>query len=203
MGTLAMGLEDGKPIQVKALDLGSQGEPKENPQSWVANEAQWTPEGVKTVLAANNGPDKPYEKQVRELMGTEDNYVSTSRNGLRQSVNEMSTNGPHLTSKSTFEEVENKVAQVTAEGFGPKSTWSQSYKNEVMQRLKLGNPNMTEAMAANKDSVYSALIAGDRKQAAEVLGPAGSTASGQQLEDAVNRYQYRYMQKHGIKIDRT
>lgn len=197
-----MGLDDGKPTKGKALEVGATAPDAEVETSAIELAARLTPQDNMLIRAANNSdPDKPYEKQVRAMFGTEDRYVTDSRAGLREAVNEELKSGPKLKSTDTYETVQDKVADMIAKGFSPESTWSPSYKNMVLDRLRQGNENITREGAANKQVVFDALMAGDRKMATVVLGDAGRNASGQVLEDAVNRYQYREMQKKGIKTD--
>ncbi len=200
-----MGLDDAKPTKGKALEVGATTPDTQVEVSAIELAARLTPEDNMLIRAANPGetadPEKPYEKQVRAMFGTEDRYVSDSRAGLRQAVNEEMKTGTKLKSTDTYETVQDRVAGMIAQGFGPDSTWSPSYKTMVMQRLRLGNENITREGAANKQTVYDAIMASDRKMAVAVLGEPGRNASGQVLEDAVNRYQYREMQKKGIKTD--
>lgn len=197
-----MGLDDAKPTKGKALEVGATTPDTQVEVSAIELAARLTPQDNMLIRAANTAdPEKPYEKQVRALFGTEDRYVSDSRAGLRQAVNEEMKTGPKLKSTDTYETVQDRVASMIAQGFGPDSTWSPSYKTMVMQRLRLGNENITREGAANKQTVYDAIMASDRKMAVAVLGEPGRNASGQVLEDAVNRYQYREMQKKGIKTD--
>lgn len=197
-----MGLDDGKPTKGKALEVGATTPDAEVETSAIELAARLTPQDNMLIRAASHtDPDKPYEKQVRAMFGTEDRYVTDSRAGLREAVNEELKTGPKLKSTDTYETVQDKVAGMIAAGFGPGSTWSPSYKNMVLDRLRQGNENITREGASSKQVVYDALMAGDRKMATAVLGDAGRNASGQVLEDAVNRYQYREMQKKGIKTD--
>ncbi len=198
-----MGLDDSKPVQSKNLEMGNI-TPEAAPEPTAIQMAATLTTEDNMLLRASNAatdPDKPYEKQVRAMFGTEDRYVTDSKLGLRQSVNQEITSGTRLKSTDSYETVQDRVADMIAKGFGPDSTWSRSYQNMVMERLKLGNANITRGDASNKQVVYDALMAGDRKMATAVLGEAGRTASGQTLEDAVNRYQYREMQRKGIKTD--
>ncbi len=197
-----MGLDDGKSTKGKALEAGATTPDTQVETSAIELAARLTPEDNMLIRAANiTDPEKPYEKQVRAMFGTEDTYVTDSRAGLRQAVNEEMKTGPKLKSTDTYETVQDKVAGMIAHGFGPDSTWSPSYKTMVMARLRQGNENITREGAANKQVVYDAIMASDRKMAVAVLGEPGRNASGQVLEDAVNRYQYREMQKKGIKTD--
>jgi hypothetical protein len=197
-----MGLEDGKPAQGKNLELGASTQETAAEPGAIEMAAQLTQADYMLLRAANPGdPEKPYEKQVRAMFGTEDRYVRDSRAGLRDSVNQEITTGSKLRATDPYEEVQNKVAAMIARGFSDQSTWSKSYQNMVLQRLSLGDENITRDSARNKQTVYDALMAGDRKMAVAILGDAGRTASGQVLEDAVNRFQYREMQKNGIKTD--
>lgn len=196
-----MVLDDGKANVVKKLDTGVQATAVDGGQNWVENQAQWNQADFQLARASNDGRANQYERQVEQLFGKEDDYVDHARSSLRSALNETLPKGHKLSKDSTFEQVEDKVAEMVAKGFSARSTWSQEYKNEVMDRLKKGNPDMNEDMAKNKQAVYDALIAGDRLQAVQVLGEAGKTASGRTLEDAVNRYQYRDMLLHGIKKD--
>jgi hypothetical protein len=197
-----MGLDDAKPTKGKALEVGATTPDTEVETSAIELAARLTPQDNMLIRAANTSdPEKPYEKQVRAMFGTEDRYVTDSRAGLRQAVNEEMKTGAKLKSTDTYETVQDRVAGMIAQGFGPDSTWSPSYKTMVMARLRQGNENITREGAANKQVVYDAIMASDRKMAVAVLGEPGRNASGQVLEDAVNRYQYREMQKKGIKTD--
>jgi len=214
-----MAFDDGKPSQGKnlqAFELGSlagsteAGGEKEPSAIEVA--AQWTPNDNKIVRAAVQGtdPEKPYAKQVEAMLGTEDEFVKDSPAALRQAVNEQLRELEQQTGKKlgrvkstdSFEAVEDKNAAAIVAGFGPGSQWSNEFKSSVMTTLREGNPNITRADLSNQATVRDALLARDRKQAAGVLGEAGAaSASGADLERAVNQYNYRHMQKYGIKTD--
>ncbi len=206
-----MALEDGKPAQGKNLELAANtpgGDAVE--ADAIAQAAVLTQADNNMVRAANNtGADKRYEVPVREMFGTEAQYVADSPLRLRQSVNQELKDMEGYTGKKiaavkdtdSYETVQGRVAEMIAFGLGPQSTWSPDYKTMIMKSLREGDPNISKQTATNQTAVYNALMAVDRKHAVQVLGEAGRTASGQTLEDAVNRYSYREMQRKGIKTD--
>jgi hypothetical protein len=219
METAAMGLDDGRPTQGKNLQgfelgglNGSAEAAGDREPSAIEVAAQWTQNDSRIVRASMQGtdPEKPYAKQVEQLLGTEETYVRESPAQLRQAVNAQLRELEQQTGKKlgrvkptdSFEAVEDKNAAAIVAGFGPGSQWSEMYKNSIMSVLRQGNPDISRADMTNQATIRDALLARDRKQAASVLGEsAASSVSGADFERAVNQYNYRYMQKHGIKND--
>lgn len=206
-----MGFENGKPTQGDNIELAANTPGGDAEPDVIAQAAVLTPADNTIIVraASTGGQDKPFEAQIREMFGNEDKYVADSRPALRQSVNQelkemegyTGKKFPPVKSTDSYETVQGRVADMIAFGLGPQSSWSPDYKTMVMARLREGDPNITRQSATNQSTVYNALMAADRKHAVQVIGEAGRTASGQTLEDAVNRYQYRQMQKNGIKTD--
>ncbi len=92
-----MGLDDGKSTKGKALETGATAPDTPVETSAIELAARLTPEDNMLIRAANIAdPDKPYEKQVRAMFGTEDRYVTDSRAGLRQAVNEEMKTGTQI-----------------------------------------------------------------------------------------------------------
>lgn len=215
-----MAFDDGKAAQGKqlqgfesgALNGNTEGAAEREPSA-IEVAAQWSQNDNSIVRASMQGatdPEKPFAKRVEAMLGTEDTYVKDSPAQLREAVNAQLRELEQQTGKKlgrvkasdSFEAVEDKNAAAIVAGFGRGSQWSEAYKTSIMAALRQGNPDITRADMTSQATVRDALLTRDRKQAAAVLGEsAAASVSGADFEKAVNQYNYRYMQKHGIGTD--